>query len=640
MGSGGLRGLQNRCFGAEASKGWFDSDTPPPPLSRGQRILLWSIGLAIALSRIPAVSRTIWDWDEALFALALRDYDVTLHHPHPPGFPLFIALANLFRPFASSDFRALQSVTFLSGVLLFPAMFLLGRALRMRFGAALASATILPFLPNVWFFGGTAFSDVPALAAEIGAVGYLFRSRATGRRDYFIGSILLGCAIAFRPQNVIIGAYPWLAATAVRFRERKSDLFGGAAAVIAVVVLSYGGAAIASGSWIDYVNAIRGHQRWVANVDSYRNPGRPPLRDLVYAFAVDPYHAGKVSMIMAAFAALGLMTLRRRGLEALLTFGPFFLFAWLMLDSMGMSRLSIGYMPLLALLAGGGIYFVSCAGASMVGSTPAVRGVLQMLFVAMVVGRLAQWMAPVFREVRESDSPPVQSVNWIRQHLDPKSATIFVHGSMWPLAELLLSDYRYKLIEEEVPHVAGDIQGDAWWLAEMRGMSANSIELRRSRDRLPNLVRERYFEVSITPLANVIQFNAGWWQESTSIETWPSMASQSKTTLVPLAGRGDLQLTLHIPKAYLPRQPVVTMIWNGREISRTRPVNGVVRQQFSLESAGEKPNELRIAIDPGVPCRVQWCDELGAALRHFYWGPEGGAKKASPQRHRDTEKAQ
>src|SRR5687768_18106697 len=30
MGSGGSRGLQNRCFGAEASKGWFDSDTPPP----------------------------------------------------------------------------------------------------------------------------------------------------------------------------------------------------------------------------------------------------------------------------------------------------------------------------------------------------------------------------------------------------------------------------------------------------------------------------------------------------------------------------------------------------------------------------------------------------------------------------------
>jgi hypothetical protein len=30
MGSGGSRGLQNRCLGTEVSRGWFDSDTPPP----------------------------------------------------------------------------------------------------------------------------------------------------------------------------------------------------------------------------------------------------------------------------------------------------------------------------------------------------------------------------------------------------------------------------------------------------------------------------------------------------------------------------------------------------------------------------------------------------------------------------------
>ena len=39
MGSGGSRGLQNRCFGAEASKGWFDSDAPPPA-SRHAALLL------------------------------------------------------------------------------------------------------------------------------------------------------------------------------------------------------------------------------------------------------------------------------------------------------------------------------------------------------------------------------------------------------------------------------------------------------------------------------------------------------------------------------------------------------------------------------------------------------------------------
>src|SRR5438874_3817009 len=43
MGSGGLRGLQNRCFGAEASKGWFDSDTPPP---------IWLLARSLRFGRI------------------------------------------------------------------------------------------------------------------------------------------------------------------------------------------------------------------------------------------------------------------------------------------------------------------------------------------------------------------------------------------------------------------------------------------------------------------------------------------------------------------------------------------------------------------------------------------------------------
>src|SRR5262245_40074835 len=47
-GSGGSRGLQNRCFGAEASKGWFDSDAPPPasapPVGRWNVRMLDSAG--------------------------------------------------------------------------------------------------------------------------------------------------------------------------------------------------------------------------------------------------------------------------------------------------------------------------------------------------------------------------------------------------------------------------------------------------------------------------------------------------------------------------------------------------------------------------------------------------------------------
>ena len=49
--------------------------------------------VVVALTRIWARSRSLWDWDEALFSIAVGNYDVVLHHPHPPGFPLYIALA-------------------------------------------------------------------------------------------------------------------------------------------------------------------------------------------------------------------------------------------------------------------------------------------------------------------------------------------------------------------------------------------------------------------------------------------------------------------------------------------------------------------------------------------------------------------
>src|SRR5205085_3583689 len=123
---------------------------------------------------------------------------------------------------------ALRAVSTVAAMLLFPLMFMLARSLRMTFAEAYAAALMLGFLPNVWFYGGTAFSDVAALATVIGAVAALFASRSTDRRRYFAGCILLGAAIAFRPQNAMIGAYPWIAASWPRRRARAIDIaFGG-----------------------------------------------------------------------------------------------------------------------------------------------------------------------------------------------------------------------------------------------------------------------------------------------------------------------------------------------------------------------------------------------------------------------------
>ena len=77
--------------------------TSQPPLSQRQRIVFWTTAVVCAASRFLAMARSMWDWDEALFSLGMRSYDVTLHHPHPPGFPVYIAIGKILRLVFASD---------------------------------------------------------------------------------------------------------------------------------------------------------------------------------------------------------------------------------------------------------------------------------------------------------------------------------------------------------------------------------------------------------------------------------------------------------------------------------------------------------------------------------------------------------
>src|SRR5438105_12823872 len=91
------------------------------PLTRRQRTCVIALGLFVAATRLYAISHSMWDWDEALFASALHHYDVSQHHPHPPGFPLFFALAKLAGMVVHDDFHALRAISIASSLLMFPA---------------------------------------------------------------------------------------------------------------------------------------------------------------------------------------------------------------------------------------------------------------------------------------------------------------------------------------------------------------------------------------------------------------------------------------------------------------------------------------------------------------------------------------
>jgi len=54
-----------------------------------------ALGLLTVLSRLPYRTRMLYNWDAVQFALALREYDVVKHQPHPPGYILYVALGRL-----------------------------------------------------------------------------------------------------------------------------------------------------------------------------------------------------------------------------------------------------------------------------------------------------------------------------------------------------------------------------------------------------------------------------------------------------------------------------------------------------------------------------------------------------------------
>src|SRR6185295_7552782 len=54
-----------------------------------------ALSLLTVLSRLPYRARMLYIWDAVQFALALREYDVVKHQPHPPGYILYVALGRL-----------------------------------------------------------------------------------------------------------------------------------------------------------------------------------------------------------------------------------------------------------------------------------------------------------------------------------------------------------------------------------------------------------------------------------------------------------------------------------------------------------------------------------------------------------------
>jgi hypothetical protein len=594
---------------------------PLTPLTPRQRRWFWIVALVCGASRFLAMARTLWDWDEALFCLGMRAYDVTSHHPHPPGFPVYIAAAKLARLFAPSDFRALQSVNLIAAVLVFPAMFLLARELRLRFTTSMVAASLFAFLPNVWFFGGTAFSDVPSIVLVVFSVAMLLR----GCRDanaYLIGTMLLALSIGIRPQNLLVGLFPGALATWYRARASFRDVVFAALVGTVTVGLAFGSAVYATGSYERYMNAVHGHAEYIARVDSFRAPGRPPLWRLFDRFFIKQYQSPVLSVIASLFAlvsAIGASRDRDRRIGVVvLAFAPFAISAWLMLDRFSVNRFSIGYLPMFAILIADGI-------------ARSVRGREQAELIAgaALTGAFLFWTLPALTPVRNEVAPSVAAVEEVRRRIDPKRDHLFAGFEMTPFMEYFAPYVPFQRVLDERAMPLSLSKRRPFLLAELEHTEPAGLRFRRERGRLWNIVRRHYFDIALAPLGpdQLPQFVSGWYEpERSGIDEWRWTAGHAVTRLPAAGGLAKLRLQFDVPQELLAARPQFTVVLNGHVIDRSRVAASHTDRDYEVTPApAGTPNILELTITPTFnPAQHDGGGDprdLGMQVRYLSWGP-------------------
>jgi hypothetical protein len=589
----------------------MDLTQPPSTLTQRQRLTFGIVALVCAATRFLAMAKTLWDWDEALFCLGMRSYDVTAHHPHPPGFPVYIALGRIVRTIIPNDFRALQAVNLIAAMLVFPAIFFLARELRLPFLTATIAAALCAFFPNVWFYGGGAFSDIPSLVLVVFAVAFLFR----GCRDanaYLIGAALLALAAGIRPQNFLIGLAPGVLATWYRARAAWRDVAFAALVGAITVTAAFGGAIAATGGTKPYFDAAREHGEYITRIDSFRSPNRPPLWRLFDRFFIKQYQSLALSFITSILVAVsiaGAIAVRDRGLGWLaLSFGPFAILAWMMLDRYSINRFSIGYCPLFAILAADGIRRLTRRWPP-----------LEPLAGAALIGSFFIWTLPALAVVRNTIAPSVLAVEAVTQHLNAQTDELFVARDMDPFFQYLLPDHPFVhvLDKRAMPLSIGSRR--PWILAELDDGDRDGFVFHRGRGHLWNTARRHYFDAGVIPVRTPPQFTAGWYPPAREAPfEMRAMTGRSLTKLPPSEGETTLRIQFRAPDALVVAHATITIALNGRVADRFAAAYGEDDREYHLTPApNAAPNLLELSIDQTVHAQR----ELGMTIRCLSFGP-------------------
>jgi 4-amino-4-deoxy-L-arabinose transferase-like glycosyltransferase len=206
---------------------------------RGARLdlaLATALSLLTVASRLPYRTRMLYNWDAVQFALALREYDVAKHQPHPPGYILYVALGRLVNSWLEDPASAYVALAVVfSGLTTFVVYFLALEAYDRA--SALTAASLLAVSPLFWFYGSVGLTYAGEALCASTVAYFSLRALRGSHTDALIAAGYLGLAGGLR-QSILLLLFPlWLGATAWGVRRLRTIGLG--LAIAAATVLTW-----------------------------------------------------------------------------------------------------------------------------------------------------------------------------------------------------------------------------------------------------------------------------------------------------------------------------------------------------------------------------------------------------------------
>src|SRR5688572_20025316 len=383
---------------------------PAPGLVTVQRLLA-ALALIFALAHIPFLATSLEDIDSVNFALGVRDFDVATHRPHPPGYPVYIALGKVATaitgfgidsPPSVVEAKALAMLSLLAGlvaiVLLYRVFAALGASPAFDI-QAVAAAALTVTCPLFWYLAVRPLSDLPGLAFALASQACLLLAwsrqrpgdegdrrlspsamRASGRM-IVAGALLAGLAIGVRSQTMWLSMPLLIVVLFDRIGRGVAGALIGSAIMFAAGGLVWGiPLLIASGGWNAYLAALgtQAGEDFMAGEMLYTNPSpRAAAFALIRTF-VHPWDAATLAIVVLALAGAGVVQLLwrdRRSLAPLIALSVPYLIFHLLFQDTSFVRYALPLVPVIAFLAVRGIALLSAAAVPIAAAVLSIAGV-------------------------------------------------------------------------------------------------------------------------------------------------------------------------------------------------------------------------------------------------------------------------